>query len=219
MKTAIVASLPIPQRLALSYAPGRSRELFMALFALDARLAGIVRQAREPMLAQMRLAWWRETLGKPGGERPSGEPLLAFLAAWEGEEAALSGLAEGWESLLAEPPFGEEEIRSFAKGRADAFAALARLAGAGGHADAARKAAHCWALMDLARGLSDPRERDLALALAEEEAAAGWALPRSLRPLSVLGGLARRNAARGGGELLGGPGDMLAALRLGLTGR
>ena len=82
-----VSSLPLPQRLALSYAPRASRNAFAGLLALDTRFAGIVRHAREPMLAQMRLAWWRDVLAKPAAEWPTGEPLLALLAEWQGESS------------------------------------------------------------------------------------------------------------------------------------
>jgi hypothetical protein len=34
----------------------------LALLALDARLAAILRGRREPIAAQLRLAWWREML-------------------------------------------------------------------------------------------------------------------------------------------------------------
>jgi len=214
-----VSSLPLPQRLALSYAPRASRNAFAGLFALDTRFAGIVRHAREPMLAQMRLAWWRDVLAKPAAEWPTGEPLLALLAEWQGESAALCGLAEGWECLLAEPPFGASEIDGFAMGRAECFAALTRLASMGERADDARRAGRIWALADLAQGLGKPQERESALAMARKEAGTRFRLPRALRPALVLAGLARRAVKRGGGDLLAGPADMLAALRLGIMGR
>ena len=66
--------------------------------------------------------------------------------------------------------------------------------------------------------LSDPAERATVI-----EAAADLprcpALPRALRPLAVLAGLAHRSLARGGTALLGGPGAMLYAMRVGITGR
>ena len=46
-------------RLALAYAPAEARPAWAGLLALDARLAGVVRAAREPVLGQLRLAWWR----------------------------------------------------------------------------------------------------------------------------------------------------------------
>jgi len=58
----LVASLPTASRLALAYAPAKARLQTLALFALDTRLAGLLRNSSEPMLAQLRLSWWRETL-------------------------------------------------------------------------------------------------------------------------------------------------------------
>jgi hypothetical protein len=44
-------------------------------------------------------------------------------------------------------------------------------------------------------------------------------LPRTLRPLTVLTGLARRSLGRGGAPLLDGPRAALLAMRLGIAGR
>jgi phytoene synthase len=79
-------SIPPLQRLALAYAPAKSRAPLIALFALDARLADIVRHAHEPMLAQLRLAWWREQLTGGSGGPASGDPLLALLREWLGSD-------------------------------------------------------------------------------------------------------------------------------------
>ena len=42
------------------------------------------------MLGQMRLAWWREALGKPVADRPRGDRVLDAIGQdWAGREAAL----------------------------------------------------------------------------------------------------------------------------------
>lgn len=74
--------LPAVSRLVIAYAPGKVREWHETLLLLDARLAGIVRSASEPMLAQLRLAWWRERFAQSVTDWPQGEPLLARLANW-----------------------------------------------------------------------------------------------------------------------------------------
>ena len=92
-------------RVALAYAPVHLRSAWTALLALDVRMAGIVRSVREPMLAQIRLAWWRDTLARPAGEWPDGEPLLRELAAHlPGEAQQLAELPSAWEHLLADGP-------------------------------------------------------------------------------------------------------------------
>ena len=97
---ALAATLSPLTRLALAYAPRTARPAWLAVLALDQRLAGIVRSAREPLLAQIKLAWWRERLAEPVARWPQGEPLLSALAAWDGQAAALVALVAGWEAVL-----------------------------------------------------------------------------------------------------------------------
>ena len=70
-----LSALPVERRLALAYAPANSRGLWLGLFALDARLGAVVQAAHEPLLAQIKLAWWRDELAKPLAARALGEPL------------------------------------------------------------------------------------------------------------------------------------------------
>lgn len=211
----LVEDLPAVQRLALAYASSRSRPAILALLALDARLAAILRGGREPLAAQLRLAWWREMLARPQSEWPAGEPVIEALRAWR-EPAALQRLAEGWEALLGEdlPPGA---IAEFVDGRAQAFAALARELGAHPPEDAA-EAARVWALADLAANISDGAERDLAVDYGRTLASPPRLSP-SLRPLAVLAGLGAAALADGGTPLLTGPRSALIALRIGMTGR
>lgn len=211
----LLDSLPLEQRLALAYAPRASRPLFLGLFALDAKLAGIVRGAREPMLAQLRLAWWRDRLA-PGGEQPlpKGEPILATLAPLLTGPGQVGALVDGWEALLLADPLDEAAIEAFAFGRAAALAALAEVLG--GDAAEAARLARLWALADLASRIGAADERALVLAIAGGQDWHGGTLPRSLRPLTVLHGLARRH--RGTRPLVAGPAGLLAAIRLGVTG-
>lgn len=201
----ILASLPPVQRVALAYAPRMARGAWLGFLALDTRLAGLVRETREPMLGQIRLAWWRERLAEPPEQRPKGEPLLALLGA---DAAVFAPLVDGWEALLGEAPLPPESLAEFARGRADALGGLARLLGHSGEAGA--QVGRSWALADLARRLSHPEERAHVAALAAGEGRL-QRLPRDMRPLIVLHGLAHRNR--------NGPTALLAALRLGIFGR
>lgn len=212
-ESALLELLPGEQRLALAYAPAGVRPLLLGLFALDSRLAQVVRSAREPMLAQLRLAWWRERLAESAPR--GGEPVLSLLAPMLAEGPGLSALADGWEALLGEGAIAAAGIEQFADGRAAAYRQLALLLG--GDPAEAERAARNWALADLALHLSEPEERAAALQIA---AAQDWrkpALPRALRPLAVLHGLSRRH--RGARALLDGPRGLAAAIRLGLLGR
>jgi phytoene synthase len=214
MDRTLLETLPPPQRLALSYAPPAARAPTLALLALDARLGAAVRQRREPVLVQMRLAWWRDTLGSPASAWPSGEAVLDALRGWRAPEA-LAPLVDGWEALLGED-LDEAAMRAFAGGRGEAFGQLARELGH--DPGAANACARQWALGDLAANLSDPGERAAVIELAAGLPPSAR-LPRALRPLAVLAGLARRSLARGGAPLLDGPGALLHAVRLGITGR
>ncbi|WP_182849666.1 squalene/phytoene synthase family protein [Pelagerythrobacter aerophilus] len=212
--------LPLPQRLALNYAPERIRAQTAALFALDARLGELVAKANEPLLAQLRLAWWRDELSKPQEERARGDPILDTLGeTWPGEEHALIRLIDGWEQLVGAAPLPGSALESFADGRAGAFAALARLAGEPSAEEIARDAGRVWALADLAARVSDDQERQTACRLAEGQEHRFPRLPRALRPLAVLRGLAHRALLLGGAPLVTGRRDILAALRLGMIGR
>lgn len=214
----ILEELPVLQRLALAYAPASVREPTLALFALDTRLGAILRGAREPMLAQLRLAWWREQLRSDPATWPSGDPLLAALQSWAGGREALAGLVglvDGWEALTGAAPLPAAALDSLADARGDAFAALAVLVGAGRDREAARRLGRGWALADLASRLSHPDERQAAARLAAAEPPGGTWVSRRMRPLAVLSGLARRRSQGDGLSRTA----VLAALRIGLLGR
>lgn len=156
------------------------------------------------MLAQIRLAWWRERLAEPANKRPVGEPLLALL----GDHAiGFCPLVDGWEALLGEAPLPQSTIAEFAEGRGKALGGLAELLGC--QREASEQAGWAWALADLASRLSHPDERAHVAALSHGPGFPG--LPRVMRPLVVLHGLAIRNR--------NGPSALLTAMRLGIVGR
>lgn len=217
--TSLVEELPVLHRLALSYAPSSVREPTLALLALDTRLAAIVRSASEPMLAQLRLAWWREQLQTEPSARPRGEPLLAALRSWESRRGALVGLVDGWEAMTGEAPLSAAALASLAEARGAAFAALAELAGATEDREVAARLGCNWAFADLVTRLSDPDEQRTVRALAEARDWRASRLLRKLRPLVVLHGLAARQIRQGSGQGGLSPPALLLAMRLGLLGR
>lgn len=209
-------SLPLEPalRVALAWQPHPWRESLQALFELDARLARVVARAREPMLAQIRFAWWRERLEQPAAGHPMGEPLLARISAGWGDRAALLiPLVDSWDERLGDSPLSPEALARFARGRGEALAGLAELAGAPGHRDSAALAGERWAFADLA-GRRGEREAVLAAGTLP----ASLRLPRALRGIAVLDRLAARAIERGE-PMLAGRKDALVALRLGLLGR
>lgn len=207
-----IAGLPLAQRIAASYAPRRARAGFAALFALDARLSKALARGREPLAAQLRLAWWRDLLGDPEA-RGADPEVQAILSALDDRDAAVA-MVDAWEELVAEDP----DLTAFAAGRAAPFDALARMLGCTvRQCEAARLAAQRWALVDLAEHVSEPALRTAARGLAREMSS-GAHLPKVLRPLAVLDGLARRALARKA-PLLGDRLSPLVAIRLGIFGR
>jgi phytoene synthase len=181
-----------PERLAVLYAPRAAQVLWEGFLLLDRRLADAAREGRDPLMIQLRLAWWRDRFDQPSSAWPQGEPLLALLRAWDAERAALRGLVDGWEARTV----GEDGGAELGKARVDAICALALLSGVRPD-DVVRRAAAEW--------------------LGLEPAGAGAPiLSGKLRPLVILRGMALRDAAgRPGGPVR----DFLAILRLGLFGR
>ena len=211
-----IASISVERRLALAYAPVSARALWLGLFALDARLGALVRTAHEPLLAQIKLAWWRDELTKPAAMRQSGEPLLALLEGWSDQTAPLRALVDGWEVQLSDEPLSSNAMLQIADARAQACRGLAALLNLTAVMSEVERAARGWALAELGAALSDPEQKALAIGLNAQLDWRHARLPREMRPLQVLHGLAARQ--RGKGSLLPGPIAGLRAVRLGLLG-
>lgn len=216
MDADLLESLPPLERLALSYAPAVAREKWLTLLAFDSRLATVIRQAKEPVLAQLRLAWWRDRLGQSRTERPRGEPLLARLEPWEDAGQRLVALVDGWEALLAEPPLTEAAMHDFAEGKVRALTALASQLGVA--PGAVEASARRWAFADLALHLGAADARTAAVRLLADVPVDG-ALPRAMRPLAVLEQVTVRAARKGSRSALTSPMVLPVALRAGLLGR
>ncbi len=88
--------------------PQSRRAAMAALWGLAARLTKLLVDAREPLIGQIKLAWWRDMtamLASDPAALPKGEPLLAALqASWAGQ-GGLDALVDAAEAmLLAETP-------------------------------------------------------------------------------------------------------------------
>lgn len=83
------SALPPPVLLAITYAPVQVRARLAWLLTLDQRLADVLTRASEPMIAQLRLSWWRDALKTSPDKRPKGEPLLADLNEIEPDETLI----------------------------------------------------------------------------------------------------------------------------------
>lgn len=181
--------------LSILWSPPAARPALIAIHALDLELARVVAQAREPMLAEIRLAWWREQVQALGRlADPPAQPILRALAGDARPRgvdlAELAAIEDGHLPHLLEGPRDPAAIASARGG--PLFVALATALAAGPLDHGARAAAEVagagWAMARLLRdhGASPP---------------AGWQPPplsaRLPRPLLALGQLAAADISAG----------------------
>lgn len=217
--TEMVDPLPPLTRLILAYVPVGRRDRDRLIWTLDARLADVVRSTREPMIGQMRIAWWDEALSDGAGVKGRGEPLLeAIRAAGLADSAPLRSLLDGWEALLIDP-LDDVTLNSYAAGRGEGlFMALADIPAPPPWLAATGR---LWAYWDLSAHVGDAAVRQRAVALAQRElpalAEASW--PREWKALRLLAGLARHDIMRGQAGAAGlTPRLYMRLLRLSVTG-
>ena len=173
-------------------------------------------RSSEPMFGQMRIAWWREELGRCANSAGTADPAARAIAEGWGRNAPdLGPLLDGWEAAITEQP---DWLHSLADGRAAAGSALARVVGEPAAAADAETAMRAWHWGSISAS-EDDAVRAIALSQADALGRAKVMLPRALRPIAVLGGLGLRALRRGGGPLLGDRLSPLAALRIAIVGR
>lgn len=202
--------------IALRYAPFTLRGAMRAFFMFDRHLAQLTTRTREPMLGQMRLAWWREMLASEPQEWPRGDAVLDAIAHdWQGGRQALIGLVDGWEELLAEPPLTRAGAQRFIIARSTAMRAIAPdMPEEGG----TQKAGMHWALGDLAARTSHVKERAMLLDLADQLPVPAR-LPSRLKAMAILDALGARALRRGGRVLMEGRGAALTIFRIAVLGK
>lgn len=207
--------------LASSYGDAQMRSWCHALFALDAQIAAIVLQAREPMLAQIRLQWWHDVIGKPAQDRQSANPVLAALLPLEAAgldlHNALGPVVRGWEAALdVDDP---QAVRDFAQGRGALLACFAVLVDDADR-DGLLRIGEAWAIWDMVRFHRRSPALDAALLANDAQALACTRLPRRLRPISIIARAVQLDIAQGQMDRpWGSPGVFLGLVWHGLTGR
>ena len=115
LENAMLASLETVRRLdhdrflTTLLAPANQRAKLVALYAFNAEIARVREMVSEPMLGQIRLQWWRETIESVAkGEARGHEAAEALLAAFGAEEidtAGLISLIDARERDLEDEPF------------------------------------------------------------------------------------------------------------------
>lgn len=204
---------------ALAYATGRDRPLLASFLGFDHALARALAVASEPIVGQLRLAWWRDALIAEPAVRSQGNPQLTELSAHFGRHLGhLVSMVDGWEALLLAEPLDVVAIEAFATGRAEGWQVIANALGCEDDGTAVYQAGRLWALADLASKLDDPGERDLVLGYANDLGTGLARFSRRLRPLAVLAVLSQRSIKERGTALMSGRRSALTALRVGLFG-
>lgn len=219
MTSDLEAEIGDAERVALNYAKPDIRPKLASFFALDRRLGQIVANSSEPLLGQMRIAWWRDMLSASARDRPAGDVVLdAIGASWGGDAQLLQPLADAWEVFLIAEELTADILSQFAQGRAIPLA-RAFVCAHEGVAKQVQEAGSLWALADTAAHVSDQTERELILEQARAKLNVNTSPGPIPRALAVLTALSRRSIRRGGHPLMVGRGAALTALRAGLIGK
>lgn len=111
--------------LATLFAPPPRREALFALYAFNHELARAGEVAREPMVALMRLQWWREAIEGAPRQHPLAERLQAAIERGELAAADLLRLADGREAEMAPAIATLAEFEALVRGTAGALAVAA----------------------------------------------------------------------------------------------
>ena len=201
--TPVAAELTPLQQLLCSYAPVEARRAAAWIFALDNRMASIMRSASEPILGQLRLSWWRNALRAATSTRTKGENLLNAVSDLEVAFPALPDgairIIDGWEVLLTSERLEDADLENYARERGAGLFHLFAIASGKPGAEGLERAGRSWALWDLACHLSDAQARQRAFDASVREWGMGppprW--PRALRPLSMLVTLMRSDLSAG----------------------
>jgi phytoene synthase len=150
------------------FAPEPARERLMVLYAYDIELSKAAQRASEPLIAAMRLQWWRDLVagigaGEPPRRHEVAEPLHGLLSSHALPADDLAALVDARETEL-EGPMDEQRFGAWADGR---FGALTRLAAhlLAGENPAARRAASA---VGNAMGVSFALRTAVALAAANQ---------------------------------------------------
>jgi 15-cis-phytoene synthase len=214
--------LSADQQLCLAYARVETREALRALFCVDAALGRIALGAREPMMARIKLAWWREQGFERGGG-DLGREIALLRASTDQAVPLVCRIAEGWDAFLAVDEDPEAALSAYAVGRGTGLfelgATVSKTVSGTGASPELTAAGAGWALCDLAFTLKGHDLAPTCLSLAQS--AFAGPLPHAPLPLAILARLAKSDARRGldGVWRAGSPMRILRAAMFAVTGR
>lgn len=84
------------------FAPAGKRPLLFALYAFNHEIARAAEIAREPMMAEIRLQWWREAVEEAREGRPRAQPVAIGLSELLGRAGISAGALEALIDARAE---------------------------------------------------------------------------------------------------------------------
>lgn len=181
----------------LAVQAGGELERHRLLWAFDARLAQIARTTKEPLIGQMRLAWWEDAISDDQAIKGRGEPILdALRGCGAATGPGLLNMLEGWEVLIVERELDRQSLSDYATGRGGGL--FHALAGMVEVPDWLIDAGAVWALWDLSGHVNDPELANKALMLGNERLLVNtphW--PTKWRPMRLAYSLARTEIVRG----------------------
>jgi phytoene synthase len=193
--------------LAARFAPEAARRELMALYALNHELARVAESVTNPLVGEIRLAWWREALeelaaGEPARAHPVLQAVAPAVTSGRLPLAPLKALVEARASDLEPAPFADEAaLTAYIDGTAGAvMAAAAHLLDGTASPAVTAGAARAWGWTALfragpaleARGRrwtplawAEAEPREIASHVAHRVEAARQAANRELRGLPV----------------------------------
>lgn len=186
-------ALEADQQLAMAYAARVKRTLLSAVFAFDAQMKQVALANREPVFAQMRLAWWREQVFqlKQDGFAPN-DPVLRDLMQFDVDPRVWSGPIDGWDAFLAGAEGDDGALLTYAAARGGEV--FATLYGEGPDQTLWHQIGEGWALVDLFRTMGLPPSPDLLVAARSRlKQLQSVASTPQMRPLAIIAYLVLRD--------------------------
>lgn len=202
------------------FAPAEKRDALWALYAFNHELARARETVREPMMAMIRLQWWREVVEGARRRHEVADPLGAALDAGTLHAPDLLAMIEGRE---ADPPENDRDWTDHVQATAGALAQAAAHALGADDTQAIRAAGSAYGAAGLQRNRMLTGEKPIpALAAAGQDwltQARQGPIPRQARAAALPAVFAARDLRRASPVTARALGDKLAVALAAATGR
>lgn len=201
--TSLLDELSPDQRLALAYGPTASRDAMAAILCFDRNLGRAVGLASQPLIGQVRLAWWREQSRAISQSVDVRDPCLLamkeLVQAGRVSERQMEALVDAWEGILDDETDPSSSLGRFGERRGTAVFGMAAGVAGCDQTDVMAAAGKLWALVDFARRTGDRDTAERAFRIAEAHTGVARDLPRAMRGCAILTRFAEHDIRRGAG--------------------